>query len=641
MPQPDDTAQGPPCASRAAPATAARHFLLPALLAAFVGALLFLPGLPGEFVFDDIPNIVGNPLIQITRLDLDTLLDVALAPQISGFMRVLPILSFAIDSWRGGVPDPAVFKTTNIVIHGLTAFALAWFFRSLLAGAGTPASRARWLAPALALAWAAHPLQVSSVLYAVQRLQTMGTLFLVIALWMYLRGRLAQLDGRQGRRAMLLAVVAWLLAMGCKEDSVLLPVYALALELTVLRFGATSARLAHGLKRGYLAATVLGLAAYALLVIPHYWQWEAYATRDFSTPERLLTQARVLCMYLGQILLPLPGHMPFYYDWVQPSRGFLQPWTTLPAIALLSALLALAWRVRGTWPLFSLGVLLFFAAHSITSNVVGLELAFEHRNHFALIGAVLAMGSLLARAARPLALRPAATAALCGLVFAGLGCATLLRAHSWSNNLLLAEAATSAAPGSSRAWSLLCLSHIIAGGGAVPGNPHLDEAIAACGAGADSAPYGLGPFSRLVILKTVRGDVAAADWERLRERIRAVPMGQDNRLAVMMLAHNVRIGVALDARELVDTLAVLAQRMPGDAFQLATIGYFVMDDLARPELAVPFFAQAIESMAPHDPFPGQVAAELRAKGRPDLAEKIERASPEPQPAAGALDETTD
>ena len=54
--------------------------------------------------------------------------------------------------------------------------------------------------------------------------------------------------------------------------------------------------------------------------------------------------------------------------------------------------------MRTRWPLFSLGVFLFFAAHLITSNVIGLELAFEHRNHFALIGAVLAVGSLLAQA---------------------------------------------------------------------------------------------------------------------------------------------------------------------------------------------------------------------------------------------------
>src|SRR3546814_8447978 len=101
----------------------------------------------------------------------------------------------------------------------------------------------------LALAWAAHPLQVSSVLYAVQRFQTMGTLFLVLALWAYLKARQAQIEGRPGRTGLLLALLLWVAAMGCKEDSVLLPAYTLALELTVLRFSANSTRLAGILRR--------------------------------------------------------------------------------------------------------------------------------------------------------------------------------------------------------------------------------------------------------------------------------------------------------------------------------------------------------------------------------------------------------
>src|SRR3546814_13364172 len=93
-------------------------------------------------------------------------------------MRLLPTLSFALDYWPAGGPEPAIFKTTNIVIHALTACALAWFFSSLLLISGVPGERARWCAPVLALAWAAHPLQVSSVLYAVQRFQTLGASFL-------------------------------------------------------------------------------------------------------------------------------------------------------------------------------------------------------------------------------------------------------------------------------------------------------------------------------------------------------------------------------------------------------------------------------------------------------------------------------
>src|SRR5690606_3747618 len=105
-------------------------------------------------------------------------------------------------------------------------------------------------------------------------------------------------------------------------------------------------------------------------------------------------------------------HMPFYYDWIQPSRGLTTPWTTLPALATVAGVLAVAWCSRRRWPLFALGLMLFFAAHAITSNIVGLELAFEHRNHFALVGAVLAVGCVFAGLAKRLQWTARATAAL-------------------------------------------------------------------------------------------------------------------------------------------------------------------------------------------------------------------------------------
>src|SRR5690606_18667930 len=306
---------------------------------------------------------------------------VVATPQLSGFMRALPTLTFALDYWRAGGPEPATFKVTNIALHAVAAVALAWFFRSLLLlTRGTVQRRASWIAVAMALAWAAHPLQVSSVLYTVQRFQIMGTLFVVLALGAYAAARGAQIQGRRARTGMMLASLFWVLALGCKEDSILLPAYTLALELTVLGVAAGRERTANALRRSYLFMVLAGLLAFALFVLPHYWHWDAYPGRDYSTPERLLTQARVLCMYLGQILLPLPGRMPFFYDWLEPSRGLLMPWTTLPSVTIVVGLIFIAWRLRRRLPLFALGVLLFFAAHGITSNVPNLELAFEHRN---------------------------------------------------------------------------------------------------------------------------------------------------------------------------------------------------------------------------------------------------------------------
>ncbi|WP_394695515.1 hypothetical protein [Pseudoxanthomonas japonensis] len=602
----------------------ARRFLLASLVVALLAALAFLPGLPGAFVFDDIPNIVNNGTIHLSRLDAGALLEILSTKQVSGAMRGLPTLTFALDYWRaGGVADPATFKTTNILIHALTAGALAWFFRSLLLSAAASSRRANWCALALALAWALHPLQVSSVLYAVQRLQTMGTLFLVLALLAYLHARRAQIQGRPSKGGMLVTILAWTLAMGCKEDSVLLPVYTLALELTVLRFAAADPRTTLVLRRGYAVAAAAAALAYLFWVVPHYWQWDAHAGRDFSTLERLLTQPRVLCMYLGQILLPLPQHMPFYYDWLQPSRGLLQPWTTLPAIVAVLGLLGLAWGLRRRLPLFALGVFLFFGAHAVASNVVALELAFEHRNHFALVGAVLAVGSSLAFASQRLRLSPAPQAALCVALLTTLACATLMRSHTWSNGISLLAAATKAAPTSARAWVDLCDAYFLAGGGVTPDNPHLEDAIEACANGTANAPDSLNSPALLVALKTFRGDITSEDWTVFQQRLGSVRMSWDNTRAPLILAYYAGLGVAVDKQQLLRAMATLERRAALSPSMLASIGGTVMNTLDEPDLAIPYFAKAIEKAPPGDPFARDLAAELRQKGRPDLAAGIE------------------
>lgn len=593
------------------------------LLVALLAALPFASGLPGAFVLDDIPNIVNNDGLQLKHLSADALLKIATAPQLSGSLRMLPTLTFALDYWRAGGLDPGTFKATNILVHSLTTCALGWFFHLLLLTAGIPEKRARWAAAGLALAWAIHPLQVSSVLYVVQRMQTMGTFFLVLALLAYLQARRAQLSATSGRTALLVSALLWVVALGCKEDSVLLPVYTLALELTVLRFAAADAGLATRLRRGYMIATLAGLILFMLWVIPNNWHWEAYPARNFTTVERLLTQGRVLCLYLWQIVVPLPSHMPFYYDWLQPSRGLLQPRTTLLAIGVVLGIFGAACLLRTRLPLFSLGVFLFFGAHFITSNVIGLELAFEHRNHFAMIGAVLALGSLLAHLGARLKLRPGIQSVICVAILAIFCSATLLRANDWRSELSFFHNSTKVAPHSDRAWFGLCLHEFKAGGEAVANNSNLDKAITACSSGADAAPYALNSLMTLIVLKTMRGDIKPSDWARFQQRLQSVDMGWENRRAPLSFTYYARQGVTLDKEGMLEAFSELSRRSVIEPFNSASLGYFIMNDLQEPDLAISYFAVALSAAHPLDPFPQQLATELRAKQRPDLAEKVE------------------
>src|SRR3546814_16658851 len=98
------------------------RFLLLSLLITVLAGLMFTPGLPGEFIFDDTPNITTNTAIHMTRLDGESLGKVLATPPVSGSLRALPTISFALDSRPRRCPDPAVLNTPQHVIHPPTTF---------------------------------------------------------------------------------------------------------------------------------------------------------------------------------------------------------------------------------------------------------------------------------------------------------------------------------------------------------------------------------------------------------------------------------------------------------------------------------------------------------------------------------------
>ena len=600
-----------------------RGFLPIALLCAIAASLPFWFGLPGDFIFDDVPNIVENGVVHLESLTLPDLANVVLYGQRSGESRILPTLTFALNFYMGHGLAPAIFKATNIAIHAATAFALAMLLRNLLLLAGIRQRSARWAALALTLAWAVHPLQVSSVLYVIQRLQTLATFFLVLALLSYLSARQAQIGGKSGRTGWMLTVLLWAAALSCKEDAILLPAYALAMELTVIGFRAADPSLSRKLKNGYKIAAATGIAAYILFIVPHYWAWNDYPGRNFSSIERLLTQGRVLCMYLWQILAPLPAHMPFYYDWLQPSRSVFQPWTTLPAWGFLLALLGTAWQLRKRRPIFSLGIFLFFAGHFVTSNVIGLEQAFEHRNHFPLIGVVLAAGDLLALLCTRLNLRWATSVTICAAFLILLASAAAIRASSWSSGLSIAQTSTQLAPTSARAWNSLCLTWFDLGGGTKHGNPHLDKAIAACNQGAEVDKNSIIGLTNVISFKIMQGSITPADWNHYQSRLEQVPMTSENASAIWVILNRARDGMKIDGDQMLKAIEITNRRRPYGAIESAAIGYFILGHTERPEMASPYFARAVQ-IAKDPAFSQGIINDLRSEGQTKLAQQLEQ-----------------
>lgn len=583
-------------------------------------ALCFRPGLSGDFILDDGDNIQHNTALHLESFDMASLEQAAYSFVPRGGLRVLPELTFAFDHWRGGL-DPAVFKSTNLAIHVLTMLALIGFFRSLLGTLGWSRQHATLAAAMMALVWAIHPLQVSSVLYVVQRMQTLCTLFIVLGLWAWLRMRLAQMNDSRSRRYGLLAVLCWMLALASKEDAALFPAYTLLLEVTILRFRAANPLVEKVLRRGYIGALFAGLLVFLLWAVPHYWSWGAYGNRDFNSVERLLTQGRVLAMYLGQIVWPAPSHMPFFYDNFQISRSLFQPATTLPALALIAALLASAWWLRERRPLYAFGVLLFFAGHFMTSNVIGLELVFEHRNHLPLIGAVLAVTDLLIWLTGRLTAQRLILVPVCILILSVLGIGTWTRVSVWGNPTLFAEQAPQLAPHSPRAWMLLCLHYHELSENDVT-NPYFDKAIAACEEGG-RIETSAADLSLALQYKTRKGTATQADWDAYLDRMEHVVLHVESRRTAWDLMSRVMAGEPLAVDNVIRALEIVMRRSGYTAHEYVVIGYFMLGNEAYADDAYQYFEYAVQNLPADDSSVRDLLGELRRRGLTEWAHRLE------------------
>src|SRR5690606_36686773 len=140
----------------------------------------------------------------------------------------------------------------------------------------------------------------------------------------------------------------------------------------------------------------------------------------------------------------------------------------------------------------------------------------------------------------------------------------------------------------------------------------------------DQVPESLNSLALLVVLKPIRGDATDEEWRLLQARIADAPMTRDNARIFMTFLFHARNGVVLDEPQFIATMQALAGRGQVGSFNLSAIGYFLMEYLANPEQALPFFLEAIDGPPPDDPFPLLLARKLWGKGCTDLATPVER-----------------
>ncbi len=291
----------------------------------------------------------------------------------------------------------------------------------------------------IASLWLVHPLNLTSVLYIVQRMTSLAALFTVCALCTYVAGRLRMLAGRPGRLLILAGFLVFGgLAVFSKESGVLLPLFMLVIELALFRF-----RDSHGRTDRFIVGlfVIIMLLPACLVLLKLFlnpgWILDGYKMRTFTLTERLLTEARVLMVYLKLTVMPTTGSLGLYQDDIALSRGLFSPPATLYSLLALAGLFGGALALLKRQPLISLGILWFFCAHALESTIFPLEIAHEHRNYLADFGIILALGSAIA--VIPMQKLGSAVRVITPVLFLCMfAYTTWLRADQWSDNVKFA-----------------------------------------------------------------------------------------------------------------------------------------------------------------------------------------------------------
>lgn len=426
----------------------------------------YSPGLNGPFVFDDYTNIVENDALRIEKLSRAELHGALMSGTAGPLKRPVTMVTFAVNYALTGI-NPFWFKLTNIVIHLLNGILVFLFCRRLLQLAAFPvvddSRHPERIALIAATIWLAHPVQLTSVLYVVQRMTSLSATFVLLGLVVYLSARTAMLQGSTARARLWLGVpICTAFATLAKENGALLPLLAFALEVSILRFRSLTKTRWGTLPQFYAIVLVVPLIAMAMfLLLNPLWIERPGIAREFTVMERLLTQARVLWFYLGILLVPIPQHLALYYDGFEISRSLWEPFTTLGAVVALMSTIVCALAMRSRWPWFTFAVLWFLFAHAMESTFIMLELIHPHRNYIAYLGPILAACVLLSRA---LARTPRWLTATVALSIMGLAMiVTAQRSMQWGDPIRQVAWEVRHQPNSSRANYELARIYYLAG----------------------------------------------------------------------------------------------------------------------------------------------------------------------------------
>ncbi len=408
------------------------------------------------FLFDDATSLQFNRTLELEPSEALSWRSAVFSGVASPLGRPVSMLSFAIQSAIDGEVSPHRARLVNLVLHAGNALLVAFVCSLLLSAMGFGKRQVRSASLIAALLWLLQPVHVSAYFYPIQRMAQLATMFALIAYWVFLKLR-TQAVLRPVSAPRLVNGALWiaffvLMAVLSKETGVLVLWIIVWTEYAVFRGNVL------GRQRRWLihTARALSLAPLILMAWAVLDDWsivsQGYAGRDFTLPERVLSELRILWTYLFWNLVPWVGGYGFFHDDFVVSRSLFDPLSTLQALIGWCFVIGFAFYHRRSHPVFFFTLGFFFIGHSLESSILPLELVFEHRNYLPSIAPAMVLALLLTGLTRRwVSVRPMLPAVVPLLLVAALLVPLFHRMWLWSTPQLMAAEAVRLHPTSPRA----------------------------------------------------------------------------------------------------------------------------------------------------------------------------------------------
>lgn len=386
-----------------------RKHILHLFLIIATGTLVYCNTLHVPFYFDDVRNIVKNPLIKNLNYFINP-------PDPGGRdiyadfqIRSAAYLTFALNYAIHGLRVEG-YHIVNILIHIINAVLVYGLvilsFKTPLLCRSAIKDLSHLIALFSALIFAPHPVQTQAVTYIVQRLASLATMFYLFSLLFYIKWRLQQKSEERQKFSFLKSCLLYLasfssavLAMKSKEIAFTLPLIIILYEFMFFQ-GNVRKRVI------FIVPILLTMLIIPLSFLAHEKSLEgvediakALSGRgEVSRADYLMTQFRVIVTYFRLLVFPtnlnLDYDYPVYHSFSDP-RVFL---SFLLLLGVSGAGLYLYYRSRYSdyaLRFTAFGIFWVIITLSVESSIIPLTLIFEHRLYLPSVGFFISLLTII------------------------------------------------------------------------------------------------------------------------------------------------------------------------------------------------------------------------------------------------------